>query len=77
MQYIIWDQKDGWPTRNEEGGYTTAGILGILGPDNVYLTTYADYGDNKRHTELDLNEWTTARFRLSGESKEYRIYRVA
>lgn len=77
MRFILWDPCLGAPTINEDGTFRSAGILGELPADNVYLTTYADYLDaDRRHTDLGVGESISARFRLSGESGVYQVWRV-
>jgi hypothetical protein len=79
MKYIIWDQKAGEPARNDKGEFLSSGLIGVVGQDNVYIKTYADYSvdDNPRPiTELEVGQFVVAKFSLSGSSGIYRVYRV-
>lgn len=74
-KYILWDYRDGEPKRNDDGSFATAGLMGTLGEDNVYITTYAKYQDRHAH-DLEVGQHCTAWFNLSGTSSAYEIYRV-
>jgi hypothetical protein len=88
-RYIVWDPRDNdgrGPRRCPETLVITSdGVIGRVGPDNVYLTTYADYqpvgltGEVRRHTFLAENDHVPAEawFRLSGSRGLYEIYRVS
>lgn len=75
MKYILWDPKDGEPRRDEDGAFLTDGLIGRIGPDNVYLTAYAKVLRTPI-AELHVGGVTEAEFSLSGSKGTYRIYRV-
>lgn len=78
MEFILWDTKDGHrPTLDENRDIISDGLLGRIGPDNVYLTTYASYPDEVRPADLEVGSCIqNVRFSLSGETGSYDIYRV-
>jgi len=78
MKFIIWDPKDGYPRRAEDGSFISDGIIGRVNINNVYLTTYASYPDGaKKLADLEVGEVVRCtRFSLSGERGTYDIYRV-
>lgn len=78
--FILWDHKDGgYPTRGEDGEIITDGILGRIGIDNVYLTTYgARPKGTVPYEKLEVGQRVSnVRFSLSGETGYYDVYRVA
>ncbi len=77
MTFILWDSKDGEPPRTDDGGFNTGGILGELTPGNVYLTTYPKIEGGKKLADLEIGQYVTAEYRLSGDRGTYRIYRVS
>jgi len=74
-RYILWNSKrDGKPRYPDE---TTDGVLGRLSHNNVYLSTYACYPDDRRPSDLAVGQCIeNVRFSLSGEVGYYDIYRV-
>jgi hypothetical protein len=76
MKFIIWDARDGEPQRNEQGEFLSAGLIGVVGPDNAYISIYANYDDDTSAKELKVGQFAVARFNLSGSSGIYRVYRV-
>lgn len=82
MLFIIWDPRDrhdGLPRFDDSGKIISDGILGRIGPDNVYLTAYANYHkDERRPGDLEVGEHIDGvGFRLSGEHGRYDVWRVA
>jgi hypothetical protein len=76
-QFIIWDPKDGRPSR-DDGRIVSDGCIGRIGLDNVYLTAYGarEHG-SKTYDELEVGESVlNVTFRLSGQKGVYDIYRV-
>lgn len=49
---------------------------GPVSEDHVYLSIYAQYED-RRHTDLDVDEWCHCTIRLSGEKGAYTVVRIA
>lgn len=80
MKFIIWDPKDNYrPSMDEQGNEIVSdGVIGRVGPNNVYLTTYARYPkDAKALRELEVGECIKGVvFSLSGSRGVYDIYRV-
>ena len=86
-KYILWDPRDGDPRRAEDGEFISDGLIGRIGPDNVYLTTYADWpsvvlgGGTKAWLDYrDLEVGQRIRnvvYRLSGQKGVYDVWRVA
>lgn len=79
-KFIIWDRKDNdRPREDEDGNIISAGIIGVVSGDNVYITTYGVIPqDSKPVSELEVGERSeNVRFSLSGSSGLYDIYRVA
>lgn len=74
-RYILWDTKrDGTLRYPDEN---TDGILGRLSVNNVYLTAYAGYPDDRRPNDLAVGERIeNVRYNLSGEVGYYDLYRV-
>jgi hypothetical protein len=68
-QFILWDPRQG------AVDLTSGGVIGILERGNVYLTAYAEVLDAPIDT-LAIGQYTTARFRLSGTTGVYQIWRV-
>ena len=79
MKFILWDRKDGHrPRLDDDGNVDSDGILGRIGSDNVYLTTYARYPGNMRPNDLEVGAAIrSVSFSLSGSSGSYDIYRVS
>ena len=74
MKFILWDPKDGFfhPRSSR-----SSGVLGKIGPDNVYLTAYANYPDEKRPKDLEVGESIlNVKFSLSGTTGHYDIHRI-
>lgn len=77
MRFIIWDPKDGRPTRGDDGTITTSGLVGEITEDNAFLTAYAEWPTSKRPRELEVNESILdVGFSLSGSKGRYDVYRV-
>lgn len=79
MRFILWDPKDNYrPMTDEDGNKIISdGILGRVAHNNVYLTSYAEYPDNKRPVDLKIGQHIKGvHYRLSGEHGIYDIYRV-
>lgn len=56
---------------------STDGAIGVVGPDNAYIKTYAVYPDMKRPTDLDVGEKiANVKYSLSGSIGFYDIVRV-
>ena len=71
MKFIIADPKDDgpWPLY--------AGVIGPIGPSNVYLTAYAKYPTSQRPSDLNVGESIIGvQFSLSGQRNTYTIRRV-
>lgn len=76
-RFILWDPRDGEPRRNDDGTYATGGILGRIGPENPYLTAYAAVLPGEPlPQDLEIGQFTVARYSLSGSSGVYQIHRV-
>jgi len=78
MQFILWDTKDGHrPTLDDDRNIISDGILGRIGPDNVYLKVYAKYPGDVRPVDLEVGACIkNVLFSLSGGTGGYDIYRV-
>jgi hypothetical protein len=76
--FILWDPKDGDPPREEDGGFRTSGLVGVIGKDNVYFKAYAHYPSEKRPEDLEHvgTRIQGVTFRLSCEKGIYDVYRV-
>lgn len=77
-RWIIWDPRDGYTKWDgETGECLSAGVLGPLTAGNVYLTTYAQYPDERRHTDLAVGAVIDGVvFTLSGGRGVYEVVRV-
>lgn len=78
-RFILWDKRDGTglPRLDEDEDIISDGVIGRVGIDNVYLTTYGTYPGDKRPTDLDVGgRIERVRYSLSGSAGEYDIYRV-
>ena len=77
MKFILWNESDGAPQIGNDGTINSGGIIGRVGPENVYLKMYAHYPDNKRPSDIKVGECIhDVIFRLSGQTGVYSIYRV-
>jgi hypothetical protein len=82
QKFIIWDPRDNYrPREDDDGNIVSDGLIGRVGRDNVYIRTYAQYGEDvKRDINgdviLEVGQFVEATFRLSGEKGIYRVYRV-
>ena len=79
MKFIIWDPKDGEPRRSEiDGSIISSGCTGPIGPDNCYLTTYAQKrkGQARAFTDLDVGERIEVTYSLGGSRGDYLVIRV-
>lgn len=78
MLFILWNAKrDGEPRRDDNGAIVSDGVLGRIGPDNCYLTAYPCFPDGRLPRDLAVGESIKGvRYRLSGETHFYDVYRV-
>jgi hypothetical protein len=76
-RFVLWNtQRDGEP-RVRDVDETASGVLGQITENNVYLTTYASYPDDKRPADLEVGERIRdVIYRLSGQRGVYDVYRV-
>ena len=77
--FIIWDAaNDGHAPRTDDDGIIVSdGVVGRIGEDNAYLTTYGEYPGEKRGRDLEVGgSIKGVRYSLSGSSGVYDIYRV-
>ncbi len=76
MRFILWDPNDG-RIPLDGGKVATAGLLGVVGADNVYLTSYAGYPDGRRPIDLEIGQRIAGvKYSLSGSKGTYDVYRV-
>lgn len=77
-KYILWDPKDGDPTRYGDGQIVSSGLMGEITADNVYLSLYAVYpADQPCIHSLAVGECIRGvQYNLSGSKGVYDIYRV-
>ena len=85
-KYIIWDPRDeqppgSGPRRDSDNNIISDGLIGRVGPDNVYIKIYAEYEPNvkrdiNRHLQLEAGQYVTATFSLSGSKGRYQVWRV-
>jgi hypothetical protein len=80
-KFILWDANDGNPPRDEEGGFLTPGLIGVIDEGNVYLRSYAHYlpSGNKGivfPAALEVGQFTYSEFNLSGSKGIYQVWRV-
>jgi len=74
-RFILWNSQRDGILRYPEDDH--GGILGKITHKNVYLTTYAQYPDDRRPEDLlPGNGIEKVRYSLSGETGYYAIYRV-
>jgi hypothetical protein len=79
-QFILWSTKDGnQPRFSPEGNIESAGVIGVVGEDNVYIAVYARYPKgSKAVAALEVNECIpNVLFSLSGTKGHYDLYRVS
>ncbi len=77
MQFILWNPAEPGPHYDGEH-IVSSGVIGRVGPDNVYLTAYGVYPDERRPADLKVGEVIRGvEYRLSGQRGIYDIYRVA
>lgn len=79
-RFILWDNNDGHVRVDEDGDIISDGVIGRVGIDNVYLTTYGQYPESevRRPGDLAVGERIqSVRYSLSGGSGYYDVYRVA
>lgn len=75
--YILWDPRDGSLALQDDGTIISDGLIGRIGPDNIYLTAYAKYPTGKSYRDLDVGEGIAGVvFSLSGSRGVYTVYRV-
>lgn len=76
-RFIIWDPRDGQLRRDETGELISDGLIGRVGPENVYLTTYGEFPDERRPIDLAIGECIRdVKYSLSGSRGTYDIWRV-
>jgi hypothetical protein len=77
-QFILWDEADGRPRRDESGEWVSDGLLGRVGLDNVYLRAYGARPEGaSAYDDLEVGEAVhDVVFRLSGSVGRYSVYRV-
>ena len=76
-KYILWDVRYRRPPGAEGELAMQEGVMGQITGDNVYLRAYAEYPDDRRPKDLDVGECIEkVKFRLSGETGIYDVYRV-
>jgi hypothetical protein len=76
-RFILWSTRDGAP-RCDDGVIVSDGVVGRIGPDNVYLCGYAQYPSDTRPLDLAVGECIRGvQYSLSGSSGIYDVYRVA
>jgi hypothetical protein len=78
-QYILFSTEEGpRPRVDDDGMITTDGVMGRIGPDNIYLNAYAKWPRGaKRLADLEVGERIKdVEYRLSGEKATYDVYRV-
>ena len=80
-KFILWDAHDGSPQRDENGEFLTTGLIGVIGEDDVYLRSYANYQASPGKglvvpTELEVGQFTYAEFNLSKQKGIYQVWRV-
>lgn len=73
--FILWNtRRDGelrYPGKDSDG------VIGRVSLDNVYLSTYANYPDDKHPRNLEVGQRIdNVKFSLSGETGIYSVYRV-
>ena len=68
MRFVI--VKPGEPHGN------TAGLIGVVSVDNVYINTYPKILTGKQPKDLAVDERTRVEYNLSGTKGEYDIARV-
>lgn len=77
LKFILWSKKDGPLPKKEDGSINTGGVLGLIDENNVYLTTYAEYPDERRPADLEVGDCIgNVKYRLGGEAGVYDVYRV-
>lgn len=78
-KFILWDPRDNFrPREDDDGNVVSDGVLGRMTQDNVYLTAYAEYPDNRRPADLEVGESIKGvTYSLSGSRGVYDVYRVA
>ena len=77
-RFILWSTRDGAPRRDDDGVIVSDGIVGRIGPDNVYLRGYAAYPGDVRPLDLAVGECIrSVRYALSGGAGIYDVYRVS
>ena len=60
-----------------ESAGNSSGLIGVVGPDNVYIKIYPAYDGDKSPTDLEVGEKiANAKYNLSGSTGYYDIVRV-
>jgi len=78
MQFILWNPKDGEPGRDSSGHINTPGLIGVVGEDNVYISTYGGYPEGCRPENLRAGHFIPGvSFSLSGQKALYDVWRVS
>lgn len=75
-RFIIWDPKEGEPRRSADGGYVSAGCMGVMTLGNIYLTAYGSFSGRKP-ADLAVHERCPVTYSLSGTRGEYQVIRIA
>jgi hypothetical protein len=77
-RFIIWDEKDGRPHRDELFEFISDGLIGRIGLDNIYLISYGVRPDPRMsYAELEVGQAIhDVVFNLSGSKGRYSVYRV-
>lgn len=78
-KYILHSTKDNYqPREDDDGNIISDGAVGRITANNVYLTGYASYPDDRRPTDLAVGECIhSVVYSLSGSTGIYSIYRVS
>lgn len=78
-KFIIWDEGDGHPRREDSGEFISSGLVGVVTLDNAFLTTYGARPEgSKAYDALEVGERVVdVLFSLSGSKGRYSVYRVA
>lgn len=77
-RFIIWDEADGRPRKDELLEFISDGLIGRIGLDNAYLRTYGVRPEGApQYSELEVGQAVhDVKFSLSGSKGQYSVYRV-
>lgn len=77
-QFILWDEADGRPRKNEDGDWMSDGLVGRIGIGNAYLAAYGVRPEGApAYDDLEVGEAVhDVVFSLSGSKGRYSVYRV-